>query len=161
VGGVAAGAYGATRLTADFDCVVRRAAENLDRLAAALRELNARLRVDRLPDDEAAALPFRIDTQTLLHSEIWTLRTDAGDIDVLADIPDRHGQRRRYEDLVSTATTMQRSGQVLRLAALAEIIASKEWADRPKDHEALPELRRLAADQSHPAPVAPPPRPGP
>jgi len=39
VGGVAAGAYGATRLTSDFDCVVRRAAENLDRLAAALREL--------------------------------------------------------------------------------------------------------------------------
>jgi hypothetical protein len=152
VGGVAAGAYGATRLTADFDCVVRRAAENLDRLSAALRELNARLRVDRLTDDEAAALPFRIDTQTLLHSEIWTLRTDAGDIDVLADIPDRHGHRRRYEDLIGAATTMQRSGQLLRLAALAEIIASKEWADRPKDHEALPELRRIAAQQSYPQP---------
>ena len=136
MGGVAASAYGATRPTTDFDCVVRRAAENLDRLAAALRELNARLRVDRLPDDEAAALPFRIDTQTLLHSEIWTLRTDAGDVDV--DVPDRQGHRRRYEDLIGAATTTQRSGQVLRLAALAEIIASKEWADRPKDHEALP-----------------------
>lgn len=30
------------------------------------------------------------------------------------------------------------------LQELAEIIASKEWADRPKDHQALPELRRLA-----------------
>jgi hypothetical protein len=148
VGGVAAGAYGATRLTGDFDCVVRRAARNLDRLGAALRELNARLRVDRLSDDEAAALPFRIDTQTLLHSEIWTLRTDAGDVDVLSDIPDRQGHRRRYEDLIGAATTMQRSGQELRLAALAEIIDSKEWANRPKDHEALPELRRLAAERS-------------
>lgn len=152
MGGVAAGVYGATRLTADFDCVVRRAAENLDRLSGALRELNARLRVDRLPDDEAAALPFRIDAQTLLHSEIWTLRTDAGDVDVLADIPDRLGHRRRYEDLIGAAATIQRSGQVLRLAALAEIIASKEWADRPKDHEALPELRRIAAEQSYPPP---------
>lgn len=24
-----------------------------------------------------------------------------------------------------------------------DIIASKEWAGRPKDHEALPELRRI------------------
>jgi hypothetical protein len=29
------------------------------------------------------------------------------------------------------------------MAALDDIIASKEWADRPKDREALPELRAL------------------
>jgi hypothetical protein len=57
VGGVAAIAYGATRPTADFDCLVRRTGDNLTRLAAAMRELNARLRVDGLSDDEAAALP--------------------------------------------------------------------------------------------------------
>ena len=45
VGGAAAGAYGAVRPTADADCVVRRSHDNLERLAAALRELNARLRV--------------------------------------------------------------------------------------------------------------------
>src|SRR5436305_2085831 len=38
VGGVAAGAYGAVRPTVDFDCVVRRATQNLDRLAAVLLE---------------------------------------------------------------------------------------------------------------------------
>jgi len=31
----------------------------------------------------------------------------------------------------------------VRVAALADIIASKEWADRPEDREALDELRRL------------------
>ena len=29
---------------------------------------------------------------------------------------------------------------VVRIAALDDIIASKQWADRPKDRDALPEL---------------------
>jgi hypothetical protein len=41
VGGAAAYAYGAKRPTDDADCVVRRERSNLDRLAGALRELNA------------------------------------------------------------------------------------------------------------------------
>ncbi len=45
VGGVAAIGYGAERSTEDADCVVRRERSNLDRLAVALRELNARLHV--------------------------------------------------------------------------------------------------------------------
>ncbi|CAN5117326.1 hypothetical protein BH20ACT3_BH20ACT3_17300 [soil metagenome] len=40
------------------------------------------------------------------------------------------------------------SGLVVYVAAIADTISSKEWVDRPKDHDALPELRRLA----HPAP---------
>jgi hypothetical protein len=42
VGGAAATAHGAERPTDDADCVVSRGRENLDRLAAALRELKAR-----------------------------------------------------------------------------------------------------------------------
>jgi predicted nucleotidyltransferase len=34
----------------------------------------------------------------------------------------------------------------LRLVSLGDLIASKEAADRGKDHEALPELRRLRDD---------------
>ena len=45
IGGVATQAYGAERPTSDFDCLVRRSVENFDRLAAAMRELRARLRV--------------------------------------------------------------------------------------------------------------------
>jgi hypothetical protein len=32
------------------------------------------------------------------------------------------------------------------VADLQDVIASKEWADRPKDREALPELRGLLAE---------------
>ena len=45
IGGAAAVAYGAERPTQDADCVVRRNPVNLEKLAAALKELNARLRV--------------------------------------------------------------------------------------------------------------------
>lgn len=44
-GGAAATAYGAERPTEDADCVVNRERANLDRLAEAMRGLNARLRV--------------------------------------------------------------------------------------------------------------------
>lgn len=33
---------------------------------------------------------------------------------------------------------------MLRVAGLDDIVASKRWANRPKDHEALPELELLA-----------------
>jgi predicted nucleotidyltransferase len=144
VGGVAAIAYGARRPTADLDCLARRTLDNLERLAAALRELNARLRVEGLTDDEASRLPTVLDSQTLARMEISTWRTDAGDFDVLTDLPARDGRRLRYRDLIGRAELQDVSGITVRVAALEDVIASKEWADRPKDREALDELRDLA-----------------
>jgi hypothetical protein len=86
VGGAAARAYGAGRLTEDADCVVGRDRANLDRLAQALRELNARLRVGGMSDDEARLLPVRIDGHMLASTEISTWMTDAGGFDVLAGL---------------------------------------------------------------------------
>ena len=74
---------GASRETKEFDCLVRRVRDNLDRLAAAMRELNARLRVQGLSEVEAAGLPLQIDALTLNALEISTWSTDAGDLDVL------------------------------------------------------------------------------
>jgi predicted nucleotidyltransferase len=143
VGGVAAIAYGARRPTADLDCVARRSSGNFDRLAAALRFLNARLRVHGLTDEEAALLPTRIDKDTLGRMEISTWRTDAGDFDVLTDLPGRDGRRLRYDELIDRANIQDVHGIAVRVAALDDVIASKEWADRPKDREALVELRSL------------------
>ena len=105
VGGVAAIAYGARRPTADLDCVARRTSGNFDRLAAALRSLNARLRVHGLTDEEAAQLPTRIDKETLGRMEISTWRTDAGDFDVPTALPGRDGRRLRYDELIDRATS--------------------------------------------------------
>jgi hypothetical protein len=50
--------------------------------------------------------------------------------------------------LVGRADLHEFHGVTVRVAGLADIIASKTWADRPKDREALPELRDLAAARS-------------
>ena len=146
VGGLGARAHGATRPTEDVDFVPLSTAENLDRLAGALRELGARLRVAGMTDDEARQLPVVIDAATLRGFGSTTWRTDAGSIDVLHDLPTATN-RRSYEDLLSRSTTADLDGIVVRVAALADIIDSKEHADRIRDREALPELRDLRAAQ--------------
>lgn len=103
VGGVSAMAYGATRQTEDFDCLAERSIDNLSRLAAVLCELNAFLRVGDLSDEEAKALPVVIDAHSLGNMGISTWRTDAGDFDILADIPASDGQRLGYEFSLNVA----------------------------------------------------------
>jgi len=81
VGGIAARAHGARRLTYDVDCLPASSPDNLDRLATAMSELHARLRVEGLSDAEATALPVQLSGATLARMRISTWRTDAGDLD--------------------------------------------------------------------------------
>lgn len=143
VGEYAARAHGARRLTYDVDCLAARSAENLDHLALAMRDLNARLRVEGLSDEEAKLLPVHLSGPALARMEISTWRTDAGDFDVLADLPDRQGRHVTFDELAGRSAQFDLDGLVLRVAALDDVIASKEWADRPKDRAALDELRAL------------------
>ncbi len=147
VGGVGAQLHGATRPTSDFDSLPETSEENLDRLARALRELGAFLRVEGLSEEEARALPVQLDGETLARMDISTWTTDGGDLDVLTALPTRDGGRSRYEELVLRASSVDFGGVPVRVAALADIIASKEWANRPKDRDALDELHRLAHDE--------------
>ena len=143
VGGVAAIGYGAERPTEDADCVVRRERANLDRLADALRELNARLRVGGMTDAEAQMLPVQIDGTTLDMASMSTWMTDAGPFDVLAGLEAPDGHLVPYEELAGRAMVLRGDGFVIRAASLEDIIRAKERADRAKDREALPELRAL------------------
>ena len=136
----------AQRRTYDVDCVPEPSWENLDRLAAAMRDLGARLRVEGLSDEEAALLPVQLTGSTLVRMEISTWRTDAGDLDILTDIPDRDGRHMRYAELIDRSSELHLDGIVVRVAALDDVIASKEWANRPKDRDALPELRSLRGE---------------
>lgn len=69
--------------------------------------------------------------------------TDAGPFDVLAGLESSDGHLVPYEQLAERASMLQGEGFVIHAAALDDIIRAKERADRPKDREALPELRAL------------------
>ena len=143
VGGVAARVHGAQRATADIDCVPETTGENLERLAAALAELGARLRVGGLTDEEARQLPLQLDATTLaaFGSSTWT--TDAGPLDLLVELRDPAGGRHPYADLAARATSVSVADLTISVASLEDIIASKRFAGRPKDLEAVPELQAL------------------
>lgn len=142
VGGIAATIHGATRQTTDFDCMPARTEANLQRLAAALTELGARLRVGGMTDDESKALGVVIDDVMLSRAQQTTWRTDAGDLDVLTEVAHPEG-RVGYEELASRSVSLRLDEINIRLISLDDLIASKETANRDKDHEALPELRDL------------------
>jgi hypothetical protein len=141
VGGLAAQAHGAARATQDADICPEWSGENLAHLAASLTELQARLKIGEGSID---TLEVQIDARTIHGLEIGAWRTTAGDVDVLLGIP--RGSRFelvRYEQLVENATELQVDGLRILVASLDDIIRSKEVADRPKDREALDELRSL------------------
>lgn len=99
-----------------------------------------------MPDEEARLLPVRIEGRTLEGNTTW--RTDAGDIDIMAEIPRRESGKVGYDELAGRALVVEVSGRRVRVAALDDIISSKERANRPKDHEALPELYALRDRQN-------------
>jgi hypothetical protein len=143
VGGVAARAHGATRATSDIDCVPSTDTVNLERLASALRQLGARLRVAGMSDDEARALPVQLDAVTLAAFGSSTWMTDAGPLDLLVELRDASGGHHPYADLIKRASAIDVGGLKVRIAALGDIVASKQFAARPKDRDALPELLEL------------------
>lgn len=135
IGGLAATLYGSSALTNDADICPDASPENLGRLAAALRDLDARLRSDADRDGVA----FSPDADFLRHMYVVNLTTRFGDFDIAFHPAGTQG----YDDLVRRATEMTIDGTVVPVAALADIIRSKEAANRPKDRATLPILYAL------------------
>lgn len=92
----------------------------MERLAAAMREVNARIRAEGLSDEEAKALPIPLDGRWLSNQEISTRRTDIGKIDVLMNIPVRDGTRLTYNDLAGRAAEMRVGDITIHVDALGQ-----------------------------------------
>jgi hypothetical protein len=139
IGGMAAAMWGSDLpRTTDADITPARDQENLRRLAGALRELHARLRVEGVPEGVAAPL----DAETLAGRSVLTLVTDHGPLDLSFTPEGTAG----YDDLASRATRLSVGDHTgVPVADLADVIASKEAAGRAKDLRQLPSLRRLLA----------------
>ena len=136
IGGVGATLHGSPLPTRDTDICPARDAPNLDALATALREMGARIRTP----DAAEGLPFSCDAAFLRQVTLLNLTTRFGDLDLSFEPSGTAG----YEDLSSRAVVFDLGeGLQVRVAALEDIIRSKEAANREKDRQALPTLRLL------------------
>jgi hypothetical protein len=137
IGGFGAVLHGSPFATADVDITPDSTADNMQRLSEALTELGARVRTDAVP----GGLPFSHDGTSLAAARVWNLTTDAGDLDISMEPAGTQG----FPDLERDATVVVVHRVRTRVASLADIIRSKQAANRPKDQRVLPTLREILA----------------
>lgn len=135
IGGVAATLYGSNLRTGDVDICPRRTSDNLDRLAAALVQMGARVRAEGVP----GGVPFAPDGPFLERVELLNLTTRFGDF----DLSFRPSGTEGFDELWPNRVMFELEDITVAVAALIDIIRSKESAGRPKDRQQLPTLRAL------------------
>jgi hypothetical protein len=133
IGNYAGLLHGVDLATEDVDIAPAASAENFERLAAALAELDAAIRVPREPP-----VPLPPDGRLLATAQIWNLTTRYGNLDITTRPSGTEG----YEDLHRNADPRPvATGLQIDVASLADIIRSKTAAGRAKDLATLPQLR--------------------
>lgn len=137
IGGAAAVILGSSMTTLDIDITPDRTVANLNRLAAALTEMEATLLVPGGPPD---GVPFEFDGHSLNRFQNASCLTRHGQIDCCLS-PD--GIPEGYACLIRSAREVEAFGVRFHVAALDDVIASKRAANRPKDLAVLPQLERL------------------
>lgn len=123
IGGLGARLHGSPTVTNDTDICYERSPENLGRLAAALRQLGAKLR--GAPEDVA----LQLDAKTLAAGDHFTFTTKAGNLDCLG-VPAGVGG---FEELLNDATSFVVDDLDLYVASIEDLIRMKRAAGRPKD----------------------------
>lgn len=122
IGNAAAALQGAPVTTLDFDFMFRKTRRNLEKLRAFADDLGAVVLRPYYP-----------------ASELFRVMRDVGPLQV--DFMARVDGIRSFEALRARASIATFGGAELRVAALADIIRSKEAAGRPQDVAVLPVLR--------------------
>jgi hypothetical protein len=135
IGALGARLYGFPRVTADADITPAPGPKNLERLATALRALDARIYTESVPE----GLPFDCSATMLGRSDLWNLVTRAGRVDIAFRPAGTEG----FDDLAHDAVRFEVFGIPLDVASLDDIIRSKSAANRPKDRTDVPLLKAL------------------
>ena len=133
IGGVAGIVHGSARATYDIDLVYSRSDENIQRIATALVPYQPYLR------DAPAGLPFAWDAKTIRSGLNFTLTTSVGGVDLFGEVAGGE----TYQDLLAHSFDVDAFGVRFKCIDLPTLIRIKEAADRPKDREAIAELRVL------------------
>lgn len=137
IGGVAVALQGYGRATKDLDITYATNAANLEALGAVLLAASAR------PRGIAEEAPFIPDARTLNHTQILTLDTIDGGLDLLVD----PSGAPPYETLRRRSDVVDYEGLSVRVVALDDLLSMKRAANRPLDMvdvEALEAARHMA-----------------
>ncbi len=135
IGGIAGVLHGSPVPTNDFDICASTDPANLERLARALAELDARVFTATVPE----GLAWARDAKALAQAGIWNLVTRYGRFDISFVPSGTEG----YEDLRRGAIEIDLDPERVMVASVLDIIRSKEAAGRPKDRRGLIALRKL------------------
>ncbi len=130
VGGQAEILMGSPRITYYTDICYRRTAENLNRLANALKELKPTLR--GAPPD----LPIVLDAPALTLGNNYTFDTRFGPVDFLGWV-EPHGP---YEAMLPQSESYPVGDMEIRTIGLEDLIRVKEHIRRSKDSDSLFQL---------------------
>lgn len=134
IGGVSGIIHGSTTpITMVLEICFGRDPQNVKRLATALRAFHPR------PRDLPAGLPFVWDEKTLANGTVFTLRTDLGDLDLLAEVAGIGS----YEEVRKESVPVEAFGRKFATLNIRALIRAKRAAGRAKDLSALPELESL------------------
>lgn len=136
VGGIAALMHSSPYPTFDTDICPETSAGNLERLAAALIAMNARIFTDAEPE----GLPFAPDAAFLRDNPLLNLITDFGRVDLISVPAGSSG----YTDLTRDAITVMLDELAVQVASLEDVIRTKA-AVTGRDDPAVPVLREILA----------------
>jgi hypothetical protein len=133
VGAAAAISQGSPLPTYGLDVTPARDSQNIERIVAALLEIDAKLRTPTEP------VAFPIDARVLGAGEAWTLETSFGSLDLVFVPAGTQG----YDDLRRDALPVDLgTEQPVLVASIRDVIRMKEASNREKDRAQLPALRR-------------------
>lgn len=140
IGGFALSAHWATRATKDIDIVPDPAAENMDRLWAALKTIDA----SPLPltDFGAEEMPLTWERDSLDYGGNWLLATRYGRLDILQYVEGVDGYGDLREDAIDL---MNPTAGRIWFAGRDDLIAMKRAAGRPQD---LLDIERILREAS-------------
>ena len=133
IGAVAMVLHGSARVTRDLDLCYSRDPANLQRIAKALGSFSPTLR--GAPD----GLPFALDAATLRAGLNFTLRSTAGDLDLLGEVTGIGA----FPAVARLSSVMEVYGRDVRVLTLDGLERAKIAAGRLKDLADLAEIREI------------------
>jgi predicted nucleotidyltransferase len=133
VGGYAGVVYGCTLVTQDVDICCDFTPGNLSALQRAVADLHP---VHRMTPGRQ---PLELTAENASQFRNLYLDTDLGYLDCLSEIQGLGG----YDEVAKASQTIEIDGLPLRVLTIDALIAAKEAMNRPRDREAIRQLRAI------------------